>query len=221
MRLDDLTRELHREAEQARAWPMPAVAVPMTRHPHRRRNAALVLVSVAAVAAIIVGLPHVLAPDTSSAPGAVIPPASTPSATASTRAHEWTAVRCPKRTSESCEVPWILDLHGRQYSSGDGARQPVLHGSVLSRDVSIHLRRFAGHRLVMVGATHTGPGSRLVVQIGDGSPTPVEDDLALVPLPRSAGAAEVTIVETGEAARRETLVIEEYRPVSRVSDPTP
>jgi hypothetical protein len=210
MRIDDLTRELRTQAEETRSWRVPPLRVP-ERRTRRRPQAVLVLVSVVAVAAILVGVPLVLG--NNRGPDATAHPTVPPTPTSTRGAHPWTVVRCPSRTNETCEVPWLLELDGRQYSSGTGGRQPVLHGNVTSTDLSLGLRGPARGRLLLVGATRPGPVSHLVVRIGDRAPITLTGDLTLLPMPRIAGRFDVTITEQGTPGSKETLVIEEYRPV--------
>ena len=190
---------------------VPATPVPV-RTRHRRRDAVLVLVSVAAVAAIV-GLPKVIDRDTTASPGATAQPSAAPSPSDIPPWHEWTAVRCPSRTQQTCEVPWIIQVYAGQYSSGTGARQPVLGAKVTSRDVKLRLHGPPRGRLVLVGATRPGPRSQLMAKVGDETPVQVDGDLALIWLPRSTGSLDVRVTEDGVPATGETLVIQEYRPL--------
>ncbi|WP_027859906.1 hypothetical protein [Marmoricola sp. URHB0036] len=211
MRIDDLTRELQAQAEETRSWPMPAAPSPV-RIRHHRRQAVLVLVSAVAVAAIV-GLPQLLDRDTTSGLPATGRPSAASSPTTVPQWHEWTALRCPSRTRHTCAVPWILQVHAGRYSSGTGARQPVVEGTVTSRDLKVRLHGPPRGRLVLVGAIRPGPHSRLMARIGDADPVRVEEHLALLWLPRSRGPIDVWVTEEGVPAHQESLVIEEYRPV--------
>lgn len=214
MRLDDLTRELQAQAEESHAWPVPRVPL-RTRRPRRRRQLGLVAVSVVAVAAILVGFPRLIHDDSAPRRVTTAPPSATPSAAAETPIRTWTALHCPAAGPRSCPVPWILGLPGQRYASGSGARQPVFGGGMLSTAVSVSLPGQPPGRLVMVGATRAGAGSRIVARLGDAAPFVVPDNgLVLVRLPPSARAVEVWVTERGTPQRRETLVIEEYRPIA-------
>jgi hypothetical protein len=212
MRIDDLTRELRAEAEATRTWPMPAAPSP-ARTRHRRRDSVLVLVSVVAVAAIVVVLPRLIDRDTTASPGATAQPSAASSPADIPPWHEWTAVRCPSRTHQTCAVPWIIQVYAAKYSSGTGARQPVFEGTATSLELKVRLHGPPRGRLVLLGAIHPGPRSRLMARIGDAEPVRVEDHLALLWLPRSRGPIDVWVTEAGEPDAKEALVIEEYRPV--------
>lgn len=212
MTLDELTRTLHEQAEEAIASSPDFVRTLPTRR--RRETRRLLVVAVAPlVVAVVAVLTLVIRPGVDD--GSVnrpVGPAASPSVSPSAgpSPSEWEAVDCaPSRVEHICAPPQILERGGQQWWSTAGGRQPVHNPSGTDLQLSMSA---AGSRLMVVGALRSGPGSRLTVRIGDAPPIPLPDaGLTVVPLPAHAGDVEVT--ERGEPGPKEMLALESYVPL--------
>lgn len=218
MRIDELTRALHREAEEA----MAASPVGMAGLRARRTRARRRLTVTAAAAATLVAVAGVswlggtppgprndpAGPTTSTAPS----PSPTPS---QNDVSSWEALRCNTPDLGGCEVPQTLTYDGRTYTQlgGAGGSQPVHAGNGLNRELGLSVVPTGGRVLVLAGATGTGPGSRLTVSVNWAPDVPVPSGpLTALLLRETPDSQKVVVQEVGAPARDETLRIATYSP---------
>jgi len=207
MTLDELTRALHEQADEAMASSPDFVrTLPPRRSRDRRRLLVVAVAPLAVAVVVLLALVVRPGPDEVRRPaGPAASPSPIPSAI-----DGWPTVACEHTDIERvCAPPAILRYDGRQWQSTQGGRQPVHNPS--GTDLVLSMSP-AGSRLLVVGTLRGGPGSRLVVRIGDGPALRLPSTgLNVVPLPAHAG--DVVVAERGEPGPEETLALETYVPL--------
>ncbi|QNN53427.1 hypothetical protein [Nocardioides mesophilus] len=215
MRIEEITRELQAQADEAMTGPGPDMTQLRALRTQRRRRRVSAGAALATLLVVGGGAWLTSAPDP--AGGRPPAPADTPSSAppASHRATssagtDWRAVDCAPKQLGGCTLPTSLSFHGTTYVDRVGGAVPVLHRTQVNRELSLSL---AGTRprLLLVGATGAGPGSRLEVSIGSAPVLRVPGGrLTAVPVPPRQRDAEVVVRETGRPADGEVLRIEGY-----------
>jgi hypothetical protein len=207
MRLEDLSRELERQADDASGWAVPTLAdLRVARGRQRRRRAGATAAVVALVAATAT-LGGVMGRDAGRTPSREPHVLASPTASPTLA---WRPERCAR--AADCAVPDVLVHDGRRYQGVFGGRQPVHGPNGINRSLFLGLDT-PGERdhLVLAGATGTGAGGRLELRIGDRIIPLVSGRLTLLRVPDQATGA--TVSEHGRPGPRERLLLEEYVPL--------
>ena len=221
MRIDELTRELHVQGQEAMAdAPVGMGALRDRRSRERRRKTTVggafgVLVVVAGGVWLGGGQAPVGTerPDSGQTgfvdhPGPVEQDTPPSTETASTA---WRAVVCNRPEFGGCAVPVRLRLAGSTYADRFGGVQPVHAPNGINRELSLSTSPVRSARLVLVGATGTGPRSRLEVTIDGGPPRDLPPGpLTALLFPDAHEPQEVLVREVGTPGKHEVLRIEAY-----------
>ncbi len=227
MRTDELSRALHRQADDAIATaPAFGVGALAARRARTRRRLAVggavaaTLAAVVSVAALS-GDPAVRGGGQPSPAGR---PSETPSASGSpapsptpTPAEEagWAPVECNVQELGGCDIPMTLTYRGRAWTQlgGSGGSQPAHGPNGVNREIGLSVVPAGARQLVLVGATGAGPKSRLSVSVNWATSEPVDPGpLTPVLLELTPDSQQVTVREDGTAPQDEVLQIATYQP---------
>ena len=230
MRTIDLTRALHRQADEAIAT-APAFeigALAQRRARARRRlavgGAVVATLATATVVAMLSGAPTrdggqpgpagrpsgSPSVSASPSPSATASPSATPSSGSG-----WQAVDCSAPDLGGCDIPMTLTYRGRTWTQlgGSVGSQPVHWRNGVNREIGMSVVPVGARQLVLVGATGAGPGSTLSVSVNWATSEPL-DAGALTPvlLDITPDSQHVTVREDGTAPQDEVLQIATYQP---------
>ena len=214
MRIDELTQELHAQADEAMTCAPVAMADLRARRgrDRRRRAAGGTLAVLLVTGGAWLGVPVVRAGSDQPGPaGTTTAPKTRESAQEPKQAPGWRPVRCNRPELGGCGVPATLTYDGRTYSDRVGGSQPLFAPNGINRELNLSTHAATDLRLVLVGAVGAGPGSRLEVTVGSGPARRLpRGRLTVWLLPEPKRPQEVVVRETGTPAKGEVLRIEGY-----------
>lgn len=238
MRIDELSRELHAQADAAMSTATVRFSDLRARRTRDRRR--LAVVGAAAAVLVTTGGVALLAPTISEgapAPGLAATPSGTESPTptstpspsptsspspshtaagdAAGNGADWQPVDCNAPDLGGCAVPASLTYQGHAYTALGGASgtQPVLSGNGVNRELRLSIVPADGPTLVLVGATGAGPGSELGLSVNWELTKPLAvGPLTAVLLRKAPDSQTVVVVEDGKPSSDEVLQIATYVP---------
>ncbi len=221
MKIDELTRELHRQADEVAAGPPPSMARLRARRARRRRTGTVL--AVAATAMVLGGTATVIG-QVQSAGSRPAEPAEQPSLSDTTTptapdggrpelSRSWTVVDCNPPDFGGCVAPTQLSFDDEVWNDTSGGSQPAHAPNGLNRAISLSTQGPRGPLLALVGARRAGPGSHLVlVADGERVATLPTGRLSAWRLPEGDRPGTLTVRDTGTPAQHETMMIELYVP---------
>jgi hypothetical protein len=233
MRIDELTRELHAQADEAMSTADVRLSDLRARRTRERRRLAVagaavaVLVTMGGVALLDpgssttapapgpVGQPSTAA-STSPEPSPSDSPSPSPSDSPSpdsAGSADWQPVDCNQPELGGCDIPATLTYRGHTYTDRGGASgsQPVLTGNGVNRELRLAVVPADGPTLVLVGATERGAGSNVGVSVNWALTRPLLDGpMTALLLKKTPDSQTVVVVEDGTAGPDEVLHIATY-----------
>jgi hypothetical protein len=220
MRIDEISRELHRQGDEVAAGPPPSMAGLRARRRRHRRSGALL--AAAATVVVLGGTAAAIGQAQSSGRLPAQPaeqPASGGAPTLSTPddgpalTRSWKVLACNPRYFGGCRRPLQLSFGGEPWNATSGGSQPAHAPNGLNRSISLSTQGPRGPLLALVGARGAGPGSHLVL-VADGervAPLPT-GRLSAWRLPGRDRPETLTVRDIGRPAQHERMIIELYVP---------